>query len=141
MPLIVKCKKCGRIIKIITDPDVFAKFDIALFEGKKCKCGHIFHIKNAEYSIVPLTTIKKSSEETKEQQLEVKIFTLKRRLWSQKRRRRVCKYCGKEFKVGDVIASIGEGRKGLKRFHLECYKKFQEQEIIVVPFSKVEEIT
>jgi len=80
MPLIVKCKKCGRIIKIITDPDVFAKFDIVSFEGKKCKCGHVFHIKNAEYSITPLT-IKKSSEETKEQQLEVKIFKLKRRLW------------------------------------------------------------
>jgi len=46
----------------------------------------------------------------------------------------------KNLRFGDQIVSIGVGGKGTRRYHLECYKKYQEQEIIVSPFSKVEEI-
>jgi hypothetical protein len=137
LPLIVRCKQCGNIVKQIDDPDLLAKFDAWSLEGKKCqKCGHIFHVKTAEYKITPLLEQKPLLKHNK----KMKIYTVNNRFWSLMKRRRRCQYCGEELKVGDQIVSIGAGRKGTRRYHLECYKKYQEQEIIVSPFSKVEEI-
>jgi hypothetical protein len=137
LPLIVRCKQCGNIVKQINDPDLLAKFDAWSLEGKKCqKCGHVFHVRTAEYKITPLLEQKPLLKRNR----KMKIYIMNSKFWSLMKRRRRCKYCGKEFKVGDKIVSIGAGGKGTSRYHFECYKKYQMQEIVVRPFSKVEEI-
>jgi len=137
LPLIVKCKECGSIVKWIDDPVLFAEFDPWSLEGEKCKvCGHVFHDKTAEYKITPLFKQKPS---IKQHNKETKIYTINHKFWSIMTRRRRCRYCGGEFKIGDKIVSVGAGGKRAKRYHLECYKRYQEQEIIVTPFSKVGE--
>jgi len=35
----------------------------------------------------------------------------------------VCNYCGRLLRLGDIVISIKKPRRGVKRYHKECYLK------------------
>jgi len=152
MPVVIKCKSCGQVIKEL-NAEQLANFNILMLNFGKCKnCGHVFNVDEAELRISALSQNpfsngnNNNNNKVKKNKPYVYVLTknIKNKLTGCRLKifggKLKCDMCGAEFKVGEKVVTLHHSRH-TRRFHEKCYRKLMKKEFFVSPlrFSNVEQ--